>query len=148
MPDMLGLMKQAQAMQAKMQEMQAELERIEVEGQAGGGMVRGGREAVKAPGLMVLHHIPELAAEALTVDRKMRAQPRPHRGDAVPGRAIKGSSHRSAEPAPGKQRHPVEERAVIAVLALDERRLRRRRGTTQSEDLGGDRHRIWLRFRI
>jgi DNA-binding YbaB/EbfC family protein len=40
MPDMLGLMKQAQAMQAKMQEMHAELERIEVEGQAGGGMVR------------------------------------------------------------------------------------------------------------
>ncbi|MGQ0443972.1 MAG: YbaB/EbfC family nucleoid-associated protein [Beijerinckiaceae bacterium] len=40
MPDMLGLMKQAQAMQAKMQEMQAELERIEVEGQAGGGLVR------------------------------------------------------------------------------------------------------------
>jgi len=27
-------------MQAKMQEMQAEMERIEVEGQAGGGMVR------------------------------------------------------------------------------------------------------------
>jgi nucleoid-associated protein EbfC len=40
MPDMFGLMKQAQAMQAKMQEMQAELERIEVEGQAAGGMVR------------------------------------------------------------------------------------------------------------
>ena len=40
MPDMFGLMKQAQAMQAKMQEMQAEMERIEVEGQAGGGMVR------------------------------------------------------------------------------------------------------------
>jgi nucleoid-associated protein EbfC len=40
MPDIFGLMKQAQAMQAKMQEMQAELERIEVEGQAGGGMVR------------------------------------------------------------------------------------------------------------
>ncbi len=40
MPDMMGLMKQAQAMQAKMQEMQAELERIEVEGQSGGGMVR------------------------------------------------------------------------------------------------------------
>ncbi|MGH6829644.1 MAG: YbaB/EbfC family nucleoid-associated protein, partial [Methylocella sp.] len=35
MPDMFGLMKQAQAMQAKMQEMQAEMERIEVEGQAG-----------------------------------------------------------------------------------------------------------------
>src|ERR1700756_3982540 len=40
MRDMLGLMKQAQAMQAKMQEMQAEMERTEVEGQAGGGMVR------------------------------------------------------------------------------------------------------------
>ncbi len=40
MPDIIGLMKQAQAMQAKMQEMHAELERIEVEGQAGGGMVR------------------------------------------------------------------------------------------------------------
>jgi len=40
MPDMLGLMKQAQAMQAKMQEIKAEMERIEVEGQAGGGMVR------------------------------------------------------------------------------------------------------------
>ena len=40
MLEMLGLMKQAQAMQAKMQELHAELERIEVEGQAGGGMVR------------------------------------------------------------------------------------------------------------
>jgi hypothetical protein len=39
MRDMLGLMKQAQAMQEKMQEIQAELERLEVEGQAGGGMV-------------------------------------------------------------------------------------------------------------
>jgi nucleoid-associated protein EbfC len=40
MPDMFALIKQAQAMQAKMQEMQVELERIEVEGHAGGGMVR------------------------------------------------------------------------------------------------------------
>jgi DNA-binding YbaB/EbfC family protein len=40
MRDMLGMMKQAQAMQEKMQEMQAELERLEVEGEAGGGMVR------------------------------------------------------------------------------------------------------------
>jgi DNA-binding YbaB/EbfC family protein len=40
MHDMFGLMKQAQAMQAKMQEMQAEMEQIEVEGQAGGGMVQ------------------------------------------------------------------------------------------------------------
>ena len=40
MRDMLGLMKQAQAMQAKLAEAQAELDTIEVEGQAGGGMVR------------------------------------------------------------------------------------------------------------
>jgi DNA-binding YbaB/EbfC family protein len=40
MVDMMGLMKQAQAMQSKMQDMQAELERIEVEGQSGGGLVR------------------------------------------------------------------------------------------------------------
>lgn len=40
MRDMMGLMKQAQAMQTKMQEMQAELEHLEVEGQSGGGLVR------------------------------------------------------------------------------------------------------------
>jgi DNA-binding YbaB/EbfC family protein len=40
MRDMFGLMKQAQAMQEKIQAMQAELERLEVEGKAGGGMVR------------------------------------------------------------------------------------------------------------
>src|ERR1700753_2190476 len=37
--DLMGMMKQATQLQAKMQEMQAELERIEVEGTAGGGMV-------------------------------------------------------------------------------------------------------------
>ncbi|MEI9915572.1 MAG: YbaB/EbfC family nucleoid-associated protein [Methylovirgula sp.] len=37
---MFDLMKQAQAMQAKMQDVQAELERVEVEGQSAGGMVR------------------------------------------------------------------------------------------------------------
>ena len=40
MPDIMSLMKQAQAVQAKMQEAQAEMERLEVEGQAGGGLVR------------------------------------------------------------------------------------------------------------
>ncbi|HSY88162.1 MAG TPA: YbaB/EbfC family nucleoid-associated protein [Verrucomicrobiae bacterium] len=34
------LMKQAQAMQSRMAEMQAELERVEMTGQAGGGMVK------------------------------------------------------------------------------------------------------------
>ena len=40
MRDLMGIMKQAQAMQQKMQDVQAELDRIEVEGSAGGGMVK------------------------------------------------------------------------------------------------------------
>ena len=39
MADFLGMMKQAAQLQTKMQELQAELDRIEVEGTAGGGMV-------------------------------------------------------------------------------------------------------------
>jgi nucleoid-associated protein EbfC len=39
MPDFLGLMKQANELKSKMEAMQAELDRIEVEGLAGGGMV-------------------------------------------------------------------------------------------------------------
>ena len=39
MTDFLGLMKQATQLQAKMQEMQAELDQVTVEGLAGGGMV-------------------------------------------------------------------------------------------------------------
>ncbi len=37
--DILGMMKQATQLKAKMEEMQAELDRITVEGAAGGGMV-------------------------------------------------------------------------------------------------------------
>jgi DNA-binding YbaB/EbfC family protein len=40
MRDLMGIMKQAQAMQQKMQDVQAELDRVEVEGSAGGGMVK------------------------------------------------------------------------------------------------------------
>ncbi|WP_034995688.1 YbaB/EbfC family nucleoid-associated protein [Beijerinckia mobilis] len=40
MKDMMGLLKQAQAMQAKVQDMQAQLEEMTVEGQAGAGLVR------------------------------------------------------------------------------------------------------------
>jgi DNA-binding YbaB/EbfC family protein len=40
MKDIMGLMKQVQSAQAKLQEMQAELDTIEVEGQAGGGLVK------------------------------------------------------------------------------------------------------------
>jgi hypothetical protein len=39
MPDFLGLMKQAAELKSKMEAMQADLDRIEVEGTAGGGMV-------------------------------------------------------------------------------------------------------------
>ena len=40
MMDFMGLMKQAQQMQAKMAEAQLELDNITVEGEAGGGLVR------------------------------------------------------------------------------------------------------------
>lgn len=40
MRDVMGLMKQAQAMQAKLGQVQAELEEMQLEGQSGGGMVR------------------------------------------------------------------------------------------------------------
>ena len=40
MRDLMGIMKQAQAMQQKMQDVQEELDRIEVEGSSGGGMVK------------------------------------------------------------------------------------------------------------
>ncbi|WP_113890227.1 YbaB/EbfC family nucleoid-associated protein [Roseiarcus fermentans] len=36
----MGMMKKAQAMQAKLQETQDELQRVEVQGESGGGMVR------------------------------------------------------------------------------------------------------------
>lgn len=39
MPDFLGLMKQAAELKSKMETMQAELDRLEVEGTAGGGMM-------------------------------------------------------------------------------------------------------------
>ena len=39
MTDFMGMMKQAAQLQSKMQELQAELDHIEVEGTAGGGMV-------------------------------------------------------------------------------------------------------------
>ena len=39
MADFMGLMKQAAQLQTKLQEMQAELDQIEVEGTAGGGLV-------------------------------------------------------------------------------------------------------------
>ena len=40
MTDFLGLMKQVQAMQKRMADMQAEMETLDVEGQSGAGMVK------------------------------------------------------------------------------------------------------------
>jgi DNA-binding YbaB/EbfC family protein len=40
MRDLMGIMKQAQAMQQKMQDVQAELDTVEVEGASGGGFVK------------------------------------------------------------------------------------------------------------
>ena len=59
MADFLGLMKQAAQLQSKMQAMQAELDQIEVEGTAGGGMVtititaKGDLKAVKIDDLLL-----------------------------------------------------------------------------------------------
>ena len=52
MPDFLGLMKQAAELKSKMENMQAELERMEVEGTAGGGML-----AVTLSGKGELRHV-------------------------------------------------------------------------------------------
>jgi nucleoid-associated protein EbfC len=51
MPDFLGLMKQAAELKSKMETMQAELDRVEVDGSAGGGLVTiklSGKGEVKA----------------------------------------------------------------------------------------------------
>ena len=51
MPDFLGLMKQAAELKSKMEAMQAELDRLEVEGAAGGGLLTlklSGKGEVKA----------------------------------------------------------------------------------------------------
>jgi DNA-binding YbaB/EbfC family protein len=64
MRDMMGLMKQAQSLQTKMQEMQAELERLEVEGISGGGLVK---VTLTAKGLMKGVSID---ASLLTADEK------------------------------------------------------------------------------
>jgi nucleoid-associated protein EbfC len=40
MVDIMGMMKKAQAMQAKLQDVQDELGKLDVEGQSGGGLVR------------------------------------------------------------------------------------------------------------
>ncbi len=83
MRDMMGLMKQAQQMQQKMADVQAELDNIEVEGAAGGGMVsvtmtaKGAIKAVKIdPSLMVAdeREILEDLIVAASTDARNRAE--------------------------------------------------------------------------
>ncbi len=83
MRDIMGLMKQAQEMQQKMANVQAELDTIEVEGAAGGGMVsvtmtaKGALKAVKIdPSLMVAeeHEILEDLVVAACADARTRAE--------------------------------------------------------------------------
>ncbi len=83
MRDMMGLMKQAQQMQQKMADVQAELDTIEVEGAAGGGMVtvtmtaKGAVKAVKIdPTLMVPdeREILEDLIVAAATDARARAE--------------------------------------------------------------------------
>jgi DNA-binding YbaB/EbfC family protein len=71
MADFLGMMKQAAQLQSKMQEMQAELDRIEVEGTAGGGMVtvklsaKGDMKGVKIDDLLVKPEEKEILEDLL-----------------------------------------------------------------------------------
>ena len=83
MRDMMGLMKQAQEMQQKMAEVQAELDVIEVEGAAGGGMVavvmsaKGALKSVKIdPSLMAPdeREIVEDLVVAACADARTRAE--------------------------------------------------------------------------
>ena len=64
MPDFLGLMKQAAELKSKMENMQAELDRMEVEGTAGGGML-----AVTMSGKGELRHV-KLDESLLKPDQK------------------------------------------------------------------------------
>jgi DNA-binding YbaB/EbfC family protein len=71
MVDIMGLMKQAGQMQAKMQEMQAELDNIEVEGTAGGGLVtvklsaKGDMKGVKIDGSLLKPEEAEILEDLL-----------------------------------------------------------------------------------
>ena len=69
MADFLGLMKQATELKSKMEAMQAELEKLEVEGTAGGGLVsvkltgKGEMKAVKIDGSLIKPEEKEIVEE-------------------------------------------------------------------------------------
>ena len=71
MPDFLGLMKQAAQLQSKMEALQAELDTIEVEGTAGGGLVtvtltaKGDMKGVKIDGSLLKPEEAEILEDLL-----------------------------------------------------------------------------------
>jgi DNA-binding protein YbaB len=69
MKDIMGLMKQAQAMQSRMQELQAQLDQVEVEGQAGSGGVRVVLTAKGAMRGVTAHEDARRKGEALVQER-------------------------------------------------------------------------------
>ena len=100
MADFLGMMKQATQLQAKMQEMQAELDQITVEGTAGGGLVtvtltaKGDLKGVRIDASLMK---PEREGDPRGPDRRRR----------MPTRARKGRGAAAAEKMKGADRRPA-----------------------------------------
>ena len=83
MADFLGLMKQAAELKSKMEAMQAELEQIEIDGTAGGGLVtvrlsgKGEMRSVKIDGSLVKPEEKEILEDLLVAahaDARRRAE--------------------------------------------------------------------------
>ena len=114
MMDFMGLMKQAQQMQAKMAEAQLELEQTVVEGEAGGGMVK---VTLTAKGGMKSISIDPSLLDARREGNSSRPDPHgPHAG-ARQGRGGHGrkneSAHRRAAVAAGLQTAVLMRMAAI-----------------------------------
>ena len=108
MKDIMGLMKQAQAMQAKMADLQAELDNVIVEGQSGGGMVKmtmSAKGAMKSVSIDPSLFKPE---EREIVEDLIVAAPR--------GRAPQGRGSRGREDEGGDRRPAAAARHEAAVL--------------------------------
>ena len=80
MADFLGLMKQATQLKAKMEEMQAELDQITVEGTSGGGLVtvtltaKGEMKGVRIDGSLVKPEEKEIVEDLIALFAPARRQ--------------------------------------------------------------------------
>ena len=106
MADFMGMMKQAAQLQSKMQAMQAELDQIEVEGTAGGGMVT---VTLTAKGEMKGVHDRRLAAQA-----RREGDPRGPAGRRACRRAPQGRGGDA-----GKDEEPHRRPAAAAGLTVE-----------------------------